>query len=129
MKTPCEIFVSIILPIARVEVAKQLISRYGYNQSRVAETFGVTYSAVSQYIRGVRGVSKLIGNSDFYDSFMDAVRTTTDDIARGVDVHEAFCRICDHSRESGLIKAIIKLEGYAMEAIPECPLVEFRPES
>ena len=52
---PQEVEVWYLIPALRREVAKILISKYNLSQKKVAETIGVTESAISQYLNSKRG--------------------------------------------------------------------------
>ncbi|HIQ29036.1 MAG TPA: helix-turn-helix domain-containing protein [Candidatus Caldiarchaeum subterraneum] len=56
MLLPSEIESKLTIPMIRAIVAKRLISEHDYTQEEVAKALGVTQAAVSNYIRGVRGV-------------------------------------------------------------------------
>ena len=78
MKMPCELIVTHILPTARGALAKELVHNHGMTQVQVANLFGVTSAAVSQYIKGLRGGNNLIDKSayreDFYKMIADSLR-------------------------------------------------------
>ena len=69
MKMPCELIVTHILPTARGALAKELVHNHGMTQVQVANLFGVTSAAVSQYIKGLRGGNNLIDKSAYRDDF------------------------------------------------------------
>jgi predicted transcriptional regulator len=53
--TPCELAVRVVIPSLRALVAKELTRTYSLKQQEIASALGVTQSAVSQYVRSVRG--------------------------------------------------------------------------
>ena len=69
MKMPCELIVTHILPTARGALAKELVHNHGMTQVQVANLFGVTSAAVSQYIKGLRGGNNLIDKSAYREDF------------------------------------------------------------
>lgn len=123
MKMPCELVVTHILPTARGALAKDLVTRHGMTQTQVAEVFGVTSAAVSQYVKGMRGGNNLIDRSAYRDDFYRMISDTADRIADGADVTESLCGICAFVKESGLLRALYIFEGYDGELgmCLECP--------
>ena len=49
-----------IIPAVRSIIAHELIERYEFNQSDVAELLGVTQAAINNYMRGNRGEREII---------------------------------------------------------------------
>ena len=117
MKMPCELIVTHILPTARGALAKELVHNHGMTQVQVANLFGVTSAAVSQYIKGLRGGNNLI------DKSAKMIADTADVVASGKDLTEALCEICTFVKTSGLLKALYVYEGYSGElgVCMECP--------
>lgn len=123
MKMPCEIVVRDILPTARSEIAKELVTVHGFNQSGVAKAFGVTSAAISQYLKGLRGGNPLIESSSYKGYFYDLVARAADNIAKGCDVTEELCFICSETKRCGILDEIYSKQG---ETAPlaeciECP--------
>ena len=52
---PQEIEVWYLIPALRRELAKILVKDYGLNQKKSSEILGITESAVSQYLKSIRG--------------------------------------------------------------------------
>lgn len=123
MKLPCELVVSHILPMARGAISRDLVDRYGVTQAKVAEMFGVTAAAVSQYLSGTRGGDELIDNSAYKDDFYDVIRDVSDCIMDGEDISDCLCRVCAFSKSSGLLRALYVYEGYDPDNAKcmECP--------
>ena len=107
MELPCEVFVNRILPTARTEVSKILVYDYGMTQRMVARLFGVTPSAVSQYIRGVRGFAGFDVPDELSHECMEAYRQVAALIDDGMPVDQAFCRFCGFCRRNGVISSIM----------------------
>ncbi|MDW8083660.1 MAG: helix-turn-helix domain-containing protein [Candidatus Caldarchaeum sp.] len=57
MLLPAEIESKVMIPFLRSMVAKKLVHENGFTQEQVARVLGITQAAVSNYLRGVRGVS------------------------------------------------------------------------
>ena len=55
MLLPCEVVEKSLIPAIRSIVARELIQSYGLKQREGAYLLGVTQTAVSKYIRHVRG--------------------------------------------------------------------------
>ena len=71
----CEIVEKSILPSIRALVAKELINEYGLKQEDVARCLGITQSAISHYIRNVRGTTINIENNvEIYEKIKDISR-------------------------------------------------------
>ena len=123
MKMPCELIVTHILPTARGALAKELVHNHGMTQVQVANLFGVTSAAVSQYIKGLRGGNNLIDKSAYRDDFYKMIADSANAVASGEDLTESLCRICAFVKESGLLKALYVYEGYSGElgVCMECP--------
>lgn len=119
----CELIVFDVLPTARGAIARSLIEKHGYNQVQVAEKFGVTGSAISQYLKGIRGGSKVIDNSSKREDFYEMIEKAADAISEGLDATEILCTICNFVKSSGLINDLYAARGST--GVPpicsECP--------
>ncbi|MGC8947771.1 MAG: transcriptional regulator [Thermoprotei archaeon] len=56
MILPDEIIAKAIIPALRAMVAKELIEKYGLTQQSAAKLLNVSQAAISNYMRGVRGI-------------------------------------------------------------------------
>lgn len=123
MFLPCELIVADILPTARGAIAMCLVEEHGYTQVRVAEAFGVTGSAVSQYLKGTRGGSELIENSPNREGFYKMIEKAAATIADGYNVTEVLCSICGFVKKSGMIEELYGARGChgLPAACLECP--------
>ncbi|MGI6471480.1 MAG: transcriptional regulator [Candidatus Methanomethylophilaceae archaeon] len=125
MYFPCELIVTDVLPTARSALARSLIERHGYKQIDVARSFGVTGSAVSQYLKGVRGSSQVIDDSPQSEGFYKMIDTAADAIAEGLNSVELLCDVCRFVKDSGLIHELCaakKIDGKIVNCV-ECPRV------
>ena len=77
---PQEIEVWYLIPALRRELAKILISDYGLNQKKVAEMFGITNAAISQYLNFKRG-----NEMKFSKVEIEKIKKTAGEIAKGND--------------------------------------------
>lgn len=123
MYFPCELIVMDVLPTARSAIARSLIERHGYKQITVAKSFGVTGSAVSQYLKGVRGGSKVINESPHCEDFYKMIDRAADAINDGLNVLEILCTICEFVKDSGMIHELCAAKGMDGEAVNciDCP--------
>lgn len=123
MKMPCELIVTHILPTARGALAKELVHNHGMTQVQVANLFGVTSAAVSQYIKGLRGGNNLIDKSAYREDFYKMIADSADAVANGEDLSECLCGICAFVKKSGLLRALYVFEGYSgdLGVCMECP--------
>lgn len=114
-----------VLPTARSEIAKSLIERHGYKQIEVARLFGVTGSAVSQYLKGVRGGSDVINDSPQRDGFYEMIDKAADSISDGLNVTEILCSICSFVKRSGMIEELCTARGFDSKILcKECPRLD-----
>lgn len=123
MYFPCELIVKDVLPTARNAIARSLIERHGYKQVDVARSFGVTGSAVSQYLKGIRGGSEVIINSPNKEGFYKMIDKAADAINDGLDTTEILCSICAFVKDSGMIHELCAAKGIDGEPgnCVECP--------
>ncbi|GBC69265.1 hypothetical protein HRbin01_00961 [archaeon HR01] len=56
MLLPAEIESKLTIPIMRALVARRLVTNHNFTQEQVAKSLGLTQAAVSNYLRGVRGM-------------------------------------------------------------------------
>ncbi len=129
MKMPCELIVSEILPTARGELARQLVTRHGLTQAKVAKMFGVTSAAVSQYIKGLRGGNTYIANSIYRTMFYDRITACADLMIDGADFADVLCDICCFVKKIGMVDEIYAMQGAKedLNKCLECPRDNFNP--
>jgi predicted transcriptional regulator len=109
MLSLCEVIVKSLLPSLRALMAKYLITKYNLNQVEAARILGVSQSAISLYIRKMRGksinleedveIKKLV--EKIVDSLINKNLTHRDFIIE-------FCKICQITRSKGLLCNIHK---------------------
>ena len=104
MKPYCEIVAQNLLPTIRAMIAKELMEKYKFNQQDVASKLGLTQSAVSQYVRNLRGSASLIQKdqqiSREIEDFAQKLASGELNSASGL---EQFCSICRAARRSEII--------------------------
>ena len=119
MKIPCEVVVWYLLPTIRKELAKKLVSDYGYSQSKVARTFGLTDAAISQYLKNKRGENIVVTADPNYYMVEDQQDLSSKRIAEdGVDFAAEVCSICLAFKKSGILAKIYEIEFGAK--LPAC---------
>ena len=105
MKPYCETVSQYVLPTMRALIAKRLMEKYKLTQQSAALKLGLTQSAVSQYIRNLRG-SK-IKSIEKDDKIMKEIDNFVDKIAAGdvnsVSTFNDFCEICKLIRKEKLL--------------------------
>ena len=103
MRLPCEIIIIDILPVIRKELAVKLVHSHGLNKANVARMFGVSGTAVSQYIHGTRGGDAKIRDSPLYSDFINEIAVSAKNIvSNGSTVDAELCRICEYVKRTGL---------------------------
>lgn len=122
-KMPCEVVVFDLLPTARGLIAKAMIDRYGYTQSNVANIFGITSVAISQYVKGLRGGNRYIDSSAHKDEFNERIDAIAENLSEGSDLTTELCALCAFFKRSGMIDEIYSKQGAAapLGKCAECP--------
>ena len=105
MKPYCETVSQYVLPTMRALIAKRLMEKYKLTQQNAALKLGLTQSAVSQYIRNLRG-SK-IKSIEKDESIMREIDNFVDKVAAGdvnsIATFNDFCNICKSIRNRKLL--------------------------
>ena len=119
MKPYCEIASQYLLPTLRALVAKNLMEKYKMTQQDAASKIGLTQSAVSQYVRQLRGSKIKILEKD--KSIMDEIDKFSARIASGelnnLSSLDAFCSICRLARKR---KILCELHVKHFPELKEC---------
>lgn len=105
MKPYCEIASQYLLPTMRALIAKNLMEKHGMTQQVAATKIGLTQSAVSQYMRQLRGSKiKLIEKDKVVMDEMDrfAGRIASGELDK-MGTLDAFCEICRLARKRKLL--------------------------
>ena len=124
MKLPCETIIVDILPIIRKELAIELVETHQVRKASVARMFGISGTAISQYIYGLRGNRSLMENSRHYDMFMKEISASAESIVtKKSTVADELCRLCSLAKSSGIVDEVSSLKGGYLPAsvCPECP--------
>ena len=112
MKPYCEVVAQYVLPTMRALIAKKLMEKYKLTQQNAALKLGLTQSAISQYMRNLRGskiksIEKDENINKEIEIFVDRIASGDLDSLKTLD---AFCSICKLIRKKKLLCSIhIKL--------------------
>ncbi|OGI11731.1 hypothetical protein A3K64_00360 [Candidatus Micrarchaeota archaeon RBG_16_36_9] len=105
MKPYCETASQYVLPTLRALIAKRLMEKYKLTQQSAALKLGLTQSAVSQYLRNLRGSKVKSIEKD--ENINKEIEVFVDRIASGdmnsLAALESFCNICRLIRRKGLL--------------------------
>lgn len=108
MKPYCESVAQFLLPTLRALIARDLIEKYKLNQQDAASRLGVTQSAISQYMRGLRGSKVKIFEKD--KIVTEGIEKFASRIASGelntLTALDGFCDICKTIRKRKLLRDI-----------------------
>lgn len=104
---PCELAVRVIIPSLRALVAKELSQNYSLKQQEIASALGVTQSAVSQYVRSVRGRTlDLDGVAPVTKIIEEVAESISKNEASAAYINRHYCQACRLIRESRLLCAL-----------------------
>ena len=103
MLLPSEIESKLTIPVLRAIVAKRLISEHDFTQEEVAKALGVTQAAVSNYIRGVRGVMINLEENPEIDARIKEIVTLILENAPQAEVAKKFNSLLDDIRKRRIL--------------------------
>ncbi len=83
----CEYAMWNVLPVLRRELAKIMVEEMGYSQKEVAKMLGVSEAAISNYLKGKRGVEKI--NREFKKKIRESARRIPNN-----GVEKEICSLC-----------------------------------
>jgi len=109
MMIPCEIAVKSVIPAIRAYAAKELTQTHKMKQKDVASLLGITQTAVSKYVSGVRGQVLRIDQTEEIRGLMNRIilKVATEKIS-GPQLTMRFCEVCKSVRRSGLMCGLCK---------------------
>jgi len=101
---PCEIAVKSVIPAIKATLAEELVETYGLKQDQVAETLGISQSAVSKYTRQVRGhVIKIDNIEEIQPLINKMIGLLVNETQKRKEFLEVFCQTCITIRKTGLM--------------------------
>lgn len=104
MMIPCEIAVKSVIPAIRAYVAKELTQTYKMKQTDVANLLGITQTAISKYVRDVRGrVIKIDQTEDIRNMMNEIASKVADEKISGPQLTIRFCEVCKTVRQNGFM--------------------------
>ena len=109
MLLPCEVAVKSLVPSLRSTIAKKLAETYGFKQEKVGELLGVTQTAVSKYVRHVRGTALQIKDVEEVQPMINELVTALakEPMSR-YELMGRFCEICRIIRRERLMCELCK---------------------
>jgi len=116
MMIPCEIAVKSVIPAIRACVAKELTQTYKMRQNDVANRLGITQTAISKYVRDVRGHVIRIDRTDEIRNMINEIvsQAATDKIS-GPQLTLRFCEVCKMVRRNGIMCELCKRSDPALD--------------
>lgn len=109
MMIPCEIAVKSVIPAIRAYVAKELTQTYKMRQNDVANRLGITQTAISKYVRDVRGQVVRIDQTEEIRNMMNEIvsQAANERISR-TQLTLRFCEVCKMVRRNGIMCELCK---------------------
>lgn len=109
MMIPCEIAVKSVIPAIRAYVAKELTQTYKMRQNDVANRLGITQTAISKYVRDVRGQVVRIDQTEEMRNMIDRiVSQAADEKISRTQLTLRFCDVCRVIRRNGIMCELCK---------------------
>jgi len=128
MRFSCELIVYEVLPVARRNLAKELVDKHNMNQNQVARLFNVTGAAVCQYMKGKRGRNEPIEDGPYAKQFQTEIERAAERLAKGEsDITTELCKICGFAKNSRILDVYAVDDGPPAYKCQECPNKEFDP--
>jgi len=104
MMLPCEVAVKSVIPAIRAYVAQELTQTHKMKQNDVANLLGITQTAVSKYIRHVRGRVIRIDKTKEIQTMMNEIASKiANEKISGPKLIPRFCEVCQAVRRKGLM--------------------------
>ena len=109
MLAPCEIAVKSVIPAIRACIAKELAQTHKMKQNDIANHLGITQTAVSKYIRHVRGrVIKIDQTEEIKNMMNEIASEISNGKISGPQLTLRFCQVCQTVRRNGLMCGLCK---------------------
>jgi predicted transcriptional regulator len=101
---PCEVAVKSVIPAVKALMANELLEKQDLTQDRVAEILGISQSAVSKYMRKIRGYAVKV---DDMAEIQPLVHKMTTLLRSGAyerkEFLKCFCRTCMVIRKTSIM--------------------------
>jgi hypothetical protein len=97
LKYRCEIASRYLLPAFRSLIARELIEKHSFTQSKVAEKLGTTQASISQYLSSKRGekyIKQLKNDPKIKSTIRELVDGLVDEKISSDEIMNQFCEIC-----------------------------------
>ena len=118
MDPQCEIIGKYVLPIFRSMLAKELVQRYHFSQTKAAKKLGTTQAAVSQYLSAKRAYKGV----EHVEQFLPKIQIMAEDTARKLvsgevesdEVTLVFCKLCSSFCQKEHVKPQVAPSEYSI---------------
>jgi uncharacterized protein len=105
--TPCEVAVKTVSPAIRALLAKTLLEQHNMKQIQVAETLGITQSAISKYFKNIRGTTISIEQVPEVQTIIGQMANLLiiqpTQASQQLELMHLFCQACTQVRHNGLM--------------------------
>jgi predicted transcriptional regulator len=117
MVTPCEIAVKSLIPSIRAYIAKELTQTHKMRQEDAARLLGITQTAISKYVRDVRGqVIKVHQTPEIREMMYGIASRVADQKISGPELTLEFCAVCKTVRRNGLMCSLCQRNDPSLDA-------------
>lgn len=105
LRLPCEIVVREILPVLRAIIARELVEKHGYTQTRAAEALGVSQASISHYLALKRGKAAWVFSEagEIAAKAAEAARMLAEESIDYQSILRQICEVCRSLRAKGVI--------------------------
>jgi uncharacterized protein len=107
MLTPCEVAVKTVSPAIRALLAKTLLEQHHMRQVEVADTLGITQSAISKYFKNIRGTTIPIDHVPEVQTLVGQMANLLvlppTQASQQLELMRLFCQACTQIRRNGLM--------------------------
>lgn len=116
MVTPCEIAVKSLIPSIRAYIAKELTQTHEMKQEDAAKLLGITQTAISKYVRDVRGqVIKVHQTPEIREMMYKIASKAASKKMSSSELTLEFCAVCKTVRQNGLMCDLCKRSNPELE--------------
>lgn len=106
MKPPCTIVVLYLLPAMRTLIVRDLVERHGMRRIEASEKMELTPAAITQYLKGKRGMA-LLEEISRSRRAMELISEIAEALAReeinSENLIEKMCEACNEIRSQGIL--------------------------